>query len=564
MEFDELLITTGVDALVRLVKDRQKIELEEASAALNIGRETIEEWARVLEEEGILKMEYRLTHIWLAWVKPTEEEVAAEVESFHEAKKSIADEVEQVRQRVMEQTAGFADLRKSFAEFYTKAYPRMEKLEKEVAKFPAAKAVTENTAAKQQAALQALASQLEDARAGIAGVRDELGRLGIGKGATESKGWLGRTEQINAELAAMQDELQELRKKAARQAPEEVALPTVTEIKKKFESIRKEFVELRSRNARMRQDMLSLQESSEILKGVAESIMGHEERVGGLHEEMAALSAEADGLMKKAKELSARVKENAELTERFESTVDVARGILTRFPAQEKVMAELDRVQKAEDGLAEKVDALETLLEAAGGKQVTAKQFTDLAKRIDEKAYQMRRDMDSLSGSLEDEKATYLTFQKIRERVVPSIEAYQKQLDGLGAELEKLKKETVSKETTVAEDARKLQQALQGTESQEALKTAREIGEKKKMLDEIMKSLDDMDAVSENLTKRMTLLAREAKLLEIRTGGETGPAAEKEARREELRQELKLSEEEEMEFRKKREELKNLIKKLWE
>ena len=31
MEFDELLITTGVDALVRLVKEKQRIELEEAA-----------------------------------------------------------------------------------------------------------------------------------------------------------------------------------------------------------------------------------------------------------------------------------------------------------------------------------------------------------------------------------------------------------------------------------------------------------------------------------------------------------------------------------------------------
>lgn len=107
MEFDELLITTGVDALVRLVKDRQKIELEEASSALNIGQETLEEWARVLEEEGILRMEYRLTRIYLVWVKPTEEEVAGEVKSFYESKKGIEAEVEKAEKGVAEQTKGF-------------------------------------------------------------------------------------------------------------------------------------------------------------------------------------------------------------------------------------------------------------------------------------------------------------------------------------------------------------------------------------------------------------------------------------------------------------------------
>lgn len=563
MEFDELLITTGVDALVRLVKDKQKIELEEAASALNIGRETLEEWARVLEEEGILRMEYHLTHIYLVWIKPTGEEVATEVESFKEAKKGIEEEVEQVSKRAAGQIAGFDELRRSFKEFYAKAYPRMEKLEKEVAKLPSLRAVGENAAAKRQASLQAVASQLDDVKRGVAEARDELKRLGVGKGAAESRGWMEKVDRLNSDMASMQAELQELRKKASRTEPTGVALPPVTEIRKKFESIKKDFDDLRSRNARMRQDMLSLHESSEILKDVAESIMGHEEKVSGLHDEMKALSAEAESLMKKAKELSASVKENQDLTERFESSINVAKGILTRFPSQDKVLAELDRVSRAEDALTEKVTGLDTLLEAAGGKQVSARQFADLAKRMDEKAEEMRRDMDSLAGSLEDEKATYLTFQKIKERVVPSMEAYQKQLDTLEAEIDKMKGETTMAEGAVEEDARKLAQALKGTDAQEALRTAQEIGEKKRMLDDIAQSLEDMSTLSENLNKRITLLAREAKILEIRAVGGAGEA-EKEAKREEVRQELKLSEEEEREFQKKREELRNLIKKLWE
>jgi len=563
MEFDELLITTGVDALVRLVKDRQKIELEEASSALNIGQETIEEWARVLEEEGILRMEYHLTHVYLVWVKPSGEAVATETESFREAKKGIEAEVEEVRRRATTQTAGLDDLRKSFVEFYAKAYPRIEKLEKEVLKLPSAKAMTENTTAKQQASLLALSDRLEDVRAGVAEIKEDLGGIGIERVTGESRGWMDKVERMNAELASAHDELQALKKKTARQAPEDVALPSVTDLKKKFESMKKEFTELRSKNTKMRQDMISLQESSEILKGVAESIMGREEKVGGLHEEIAALSTEAEGLLKKAREINAKMKENADLTERFETTASVAKNVLTRFPAQEKVIAELERIRKAEDGLAEKVEALETLLDAAGGKQVTARQYADLAKRIDDKADQMRRDMDSLAGALEDEKATYLTFQKIKERVVPSIESYTKQLDSLEAELEKLKQETSSRREFIAEDAEKLRQTLRGSEAQEALRTVTDVMEKKKMLDGIMQSIEDMNSMSESLTKRITLLSREAKLLEIRTGGDTG-TAQKEAKREELRQELKLSEEEEMEFRKKREELRNLIKKLWE
>ena len=69
-EFDELLITTGVDALVRLVKEKEKIELAIAAKTLGIPQSTIEDWAHILEEEGIISIDYSLTKIYLSWVVP--------------------------------------------------------------------------------------------------------------------------------------------------------------------------------------------------------------------------------------------------------------------------------------------------------------------------------------------------------------------------------------------------------------------------------------------------------------------------------------------------------------
>ena len=108
MEFDELLITTGVDALVRLVKQKSKVELEEASKTLNIPSETIEDWSRVLEEEGILRIEYRLTKVYLVWIKPTEEEVVSFVnESF---KNTTSEDIRKIEMAANQST--FLDLDK--------------------------------------------------------------------------------------------------------------------------------------------------------------------------------------------------------------------------------------------------------------------------------------------------------------------------------------------------------------------------------------------------------------------------------------------------------------------
>jgi DNA repair exonuclease SbcCD ATPase subunit len=570
MEFDELLITTGVDALVRLVKEKQRIELEDASSVLNIPQETIEDWARVLEEEGIIKLEYRLTRIYLVWVKPTEEEAAEEKHSFYEEKKTLEGEVEQFRQKVGEESSELRDLQGSFADFYAKAYAKIDALEKTVAPLPAAKTLSEDTFSKYQSELLSMDSRLQETRSGLDGIRKEIASLGIGQ-KSPSEEMIERIEKTRSEMAAMQDEVADLRRKAVQESSSEVSLPAVKDIKKKFEAMQKDFTALRSKNAQMRQDMISLHESSEILKTVAESIMGQEDKIGALRAELGGLTSEADRLLQKANEVSSAVKQNAELIDRLGDSVDVAKGVLRKFPSQEKVMEEVEKLKAEEDSLSEKNEALVKLLEAAGGRQMTAKQFTDTIEKMDERAGDIRKDMDALESALQDEKSTYLTFQKIKERIVPSIEAYQKALDDMEARIGSIRSESSSQVSSIMSEAQKLQESMKGGQMQGIVKVAEEIRDKKKMLDEIRSSLEELVSMSDNLGKRITLLSREAKLLEIRTSGPGGTAPAPSSggggggmTEKAVRTQLELSREEELEFRRKREELKKLIQKLWE
>src|SRR3989338_9984867 len=98
-EFDELLITTGVDALVRLVKEKQKIELDIAAKLLNIPTNTIEDWWHILEEEGIIKLEYKLTKVYLLWVPATEQEIVKEKEEIKIEQKTVEKEITSLRAR---------------------------------------------------------------------------------------------------------------------------------------------------------------------------------------------------------------------------------------------------------------------------------------------------------------------------------------------------------------------------------------------------------------------------------------------------------------------------------
>jgi hypothetical protein len=140
----------------------------------------------------------------------------------------------------------------------------------------------------------------------------------------------------------------------------------------------------------------------------------------------------------------------------------------------------------------------------------------------------------------------------------------------MNSRIAKIQDEAASEREALQKGAKELQKKMKGGQMEGIMKVAEEIREKKKMLEEIRDSLDGMVSISENLNKRVTLLSREAKLLQIRAGApaaekpteEAGPPPEK--KKEEMRHQLELSREEEKEFRRKREELKKLIKTLWE
>jgi len=56
-------ISTAVDSLVELIKEKKRILLEEASKELKIPENIIMEWATFLEEEGILNIDSQ-KHFW--------------------------------------------------------------------------------------------------------------------------------------------------------------------------------------------------------------------------------------------------------------------------------------------------------------------------------------------------------------------------------------------------------------------------------------------------------------------------------------------------------------------
>jgi len=80
------VIQTGVDKLVRLVKDKGKVSLKEASRLLGVDEETLEEWAQFLEDGGLISIEYKFTVPYLVGKKLTKAEIDQKAKEISEDK----------------------------------------------------------------------------------------------------------------------------------------------------------------------------------------------------------------------------------------------------------------------------------------------------------------------------------------------------------------------------------------------------------------------------------------------------------------------------------------------
>src|SRR3989338_4914799 len=76
------IIETGVDRLVKLVNTKGKISSEDAAKEIGVSATVIMEWADFLEEEGIIRVEYKFTRSFLVARKLGKKEVEEKAKEF--------------------------------------------------------------------------------------------------------------------------------------------------------------------------------------------------------------------------------------------------------------------------------------------------------------------------------------------------------------------------------------------------------------------------------------------------------------------------------------------------
>jgi len=115
MALDDLLISTGVDGLIRLVKEKGKVDIGTASRELKAPVRTIEDWAHVLEEEGIISVEYKLTKVYLVWRMPAAKEVEQKREKLEEKATDTRQEINDLLAKVEQGGNSLAEMQQEIS-----------------------------------------------------------------------------------------------------------------------------------------------------------------------------------------------------------------------------------------------------------------------------------------------------------------------------------------------------------------------------------------------------------------------------------------------------------------
>jgi len=167
MALDELLISTGVDNLIRLIHDRGRVELASAVKELGLQQETVESWAHVLEEEGIIKIEYKLTKAYLVWVQPTKQQIDSKAQSLSSEKTQVVENIKDTLHKVQDAKGEMIVLGNNFKEIYKNLDPRTSKLPERLQELKKSEAALDSIYEK-------YANRISKIRGGLKGIEKQI------------------------------------------------------------------------------------------------------------------------------------------------------------------------------------------------------------------------------------------------------------------------------------------------------------------------------------------------------------------------------------------------------
>ena len=353
MALDLGMISTGVDAFIKLVREEQRIDINEAALRMGLSRQVLEEWATVLEEQGLIKIEYQLTKVYLVWVARTKEEMEVKASEISDRRAAAVRVGESQLEEIMELSKQLDSLQDEFSKISEAFEVKMGGVKKQLEKMHELKREKEEVNFRISELSKGFESRIVALRAQI----DDEAKIAEGSEA-EDKG-------LEAALTAMGPELEQLRvlRKELDAYVAEVGKKS-KDIEQRLDAREKEHEELKARATGLEK---RLKDSETDVKKVRAEF---EKKIGGF----VGAGKKSDSDVKGA---------SAELDKRIADAEAVVKDFDARLEKLRRTDAELKRMREEKKEISEQLEKIISglgLLDFSKGKMT----MDEILKRIED------------------------------------------------------------------------------------------------------------------------------------------------------------------------------------
>lgn len=109
-------ITTGIDRLLRILKEKKKIQLEDLAKELDLDVEVVEDWVDLMEKEDLITTKTKLSKTWVEIKNIDDKKVVKTGNEIISQKQAFSRKIQVAIKALEKDTSGFEDLKNKFNE----------------------------------------------------------------------------------------------------------------------------------------------------------------------------------------------------------------------------------------------------------------------------------------------------------------------------------------------------------------------------------------------------------------------------------------------------------------
>lgn len=536
MELDELLISTGVDGLIKLLHDKKRVELNAAAKALRMEPAIVEDWAHVLEEDGIIRIEYQFTKVFLIWAAASKEVLEEKLGNIEQRKEKLKESMSSMIKDADEEEKELESLEKDYLELYKTLDPKLLRISEHTEKLKKFEKEEDTIYAKQLEKMEGVRKKLDE----LTKLMEKVQVLPVSKEKAP--------EEDMAYLKSYADELKERMKEV------DLSFKKISEqIEKEKERLGKaiEAKEVPEEARRMVGEIDLLKKRLEEAEKIGDVAAEARKRIGemdGLRKRLEEAEKIGDVLLEVKKKIGEmdQLKKKLEEAEKIGEIVVEVRKRAGEMDQLKKRLSEVGRVAPDEKALKDVKAALD--------------QLSLFEKELKNEVGRIRSDADEIQKSISRQAAAYDNLKAARKekdvaKYIALLDAVRNDYKALSGDIDKATEHVNSAVYSYKEEVGKEVGDVEGTLERLNIALSKK-DEVKKITDLISKLKKDEDGIR----KELKVLSKEFELLELRVG--EGEEMKKKVAG--IRERVEITKDEQSKFEEKREELRGLIKKMWE